>query len=409
MDEGYWAWLYGQVKAPCLNPAVVGFNVNIDRIIAVNRTLLDSPGFRSAGFADLRSRLLQSMEHCTAEEWFVADPVLYARFTDFFSGTGSLAMGGQAGIAALHLARLGVPKVFCLAPSIGPEAVQILVKNGVRVPGHNSGAGTVPDTIHLIFEYQPGLVPPADGVVPRNNRFIASPDKTAENTILSGESLAAALPQISGCTRAFLSGYQYLHDESEFRRAADQIRAIRSCNPRMRVHIECVSVTDKTVLAGLMNHILPAADSAGMNEHELCLLLDQAGNPTPAGLVQGMLDLAARTGLSRIHLHTYGFYLLVTPEDRAAPETSRASLIHAARVVAGAAGGNGAVISTRGIEAVRQIAEVFRNGPAPGIFSAGQYRVLAVPTLIAAGIAKTTGLGDILSSTAFVSDNQEFP
>jgi ADP-dependent phosphofructokinase/glucokinase len=404
MDEAYWTGQYGQVKTPHLNPAVVGFNVNIDRIIAVSRTLLDSPGFRSAGLADLRSRLMQSMEHCTAEEWFVADPARYARFMDFFSGTGSHVMGGQAGIAALHLARLGAPEVFCLAPSIGPEALQILEKNGVQVPGHHPGAVAGSDTIHLIFEYQPGLVPLAAGAVPRNNRFIVSPEKTAENTLFTDRSLATVLPQISGCNRAFLSGYQYLHDESEFRKAADQIRAIRSCNPQMRVHIECVSVTDKTVLTGLVNHILPAADSAGMNEHELSLLLGRTEKDSPAGLVQGMLDLAERTGISRIHLHTYGFYLLVIGKEHAVPEASLASLLYAARVVAAAAGDSGTTISQRGIDAVRQIDGAYGAGPVPGIFSAGHYRVLAVPTLIAADITRTTGLGDILSSTAFVAD-----
>ena len=42
----------------------------------------------------------------------------------------------------------------------------------------------------------------------------------------------------------------------------------------------------------------------------------------------------------------------------------------------------------KGIEAVNQIAGAYRLGPAPGIFSAGDYYVLAVPTLIAAGITK---------------------
>ncbi|NMB80163.1 MAG: hypothetical protein GYA23_13825, partial [Methanomicrobiales archaeon] len=39
-----------------------------------------------------------------------------------------------------------------------------------------------------------------------------------------------------------------------------------------------------------------------------------------------------------------------------------------------------------------------------GIFTAGNYNLVAVPTLIARDITRTVGLGDILSSTAFVYD-----
>ncbi len=404
MDEAYWTEEYRKVSIPTLNPTLVGFNVNLDRIIPVDSELLGLPGFGSDDLSELRSRLIHSMEHCTAEEWFVSDTDRYDRFLEFFSGTGSLTMGGQAGIAALHLKMLGVPEVICLAPAIGKDAGMILAQHGVHVPGRISGARAEPDTVHLVFEYRPGMVPLAVGARPRNNRFIASPKKTAKNTLMDEEALRLLLPELSSCTRAFLSGYQYLRDEAEFVRAAGQIRALKSRNSRMRVHIECVSVTDAPVLRGLMHHILPAADSAGMNEHELALLSGTGSSSTPSGMVQRMLTLARETSLSRIHLHTFGYYLLVIRKDRAVVEISRAALLFAARVVAEAAGGTGTGISAQGIAAVREIAGSLAPGPAPGIFVDGDYLVLAVPTLIAHGIHRTVGLGDILSSTAFVAD-----
>jgi ADP-dependent phosphofructokinase/glucokinase len=404
-DEKYWAERYERVTAPPIQPVLVGFNVNLDQIIPVTKELLDSAGLRTGDLADLRSHLIHSMEHCTAEEWFVADPVKYARFMEYFSGTGSLAMGGQAGIAALHLAALGAPEVFCLAPALGRNAAEMLNDKGVRIPGSPPNAKACPDAIHLIFEYKPGLVPLAGGALPRNNRFIVSPKKTAENTLMKEKSLRAMLLKAAPCTRAFLSGYQYLHTEDEFCRAADQIRAIRTINHRMRVHIECVSVTDASVVEGLVHHILPAADSAGMNEHELSLMPGQDNDKTPAGMAQGILSLARTTGLARIHLHTFGYYLQVIRKDRAIqPERSLAALLNAAGVVARAAGGTGTRVSREGIGAVMQLEEVFGPGQDVGIFSSGDYFILAVPTLIASEISKTSGLGDILSSTAFVAD-----
>jgi ADP-dependent phosphofructokinase/glucokinase len=344
------------------------------------------------------------MEHCTAEEWLVTDRVQYDRFTEFFSGSGSLAMGGQAGIAALHLASLGAPRVLCLAPALGNVAAQLLAQQGVRVPRSSSMIGERPDDIHLIFEYGPGLVPLADGTLPRNNRFIASPEKTAESTLLEERFLREVLPEVSSCTRAFLSGYQYLHEKDEFARAADQIHVLRSGNPRMRVHIECVSVPAPAVIAGIRNHILPAADSVGLNENELSLLQGRPGSASPTGQVQGMLDLAEETGLTRVHLHTFGYYLQVTRKEHAMPEISRAALLFAARTAVKTAGGTGMGISPRGIGAVHEIAEIVTPGPAPGIFSDGNFQVFVVPTLIASGITRTVGLGDIISSTAFVAD-----
>jgi ADP-dependent phosphofructokinase/glucokinase len=404
MDETFWAGMYERAAKPALQPVLVGFNVNIDRIIQVSRELLDSEEFCREGFAELKRHLIHSMERCTAEEWFVIDPEDYSRFTDFFSGTGNLAIGGQAGIAALHLASLGVPEVSCVSPALSRSAAEILREQGVRVPGYFPGTGSQQDDIHLIFEYRPGLVPLAGGTVPRNNRFIASPKKTALNTILPERSLLFILPKLSTCTRAFLSGYQYLQDEQEFIQAASQIRTIRKCNPHMRVHIESVSVTDPRVLAGLLHHILPAADSAGMNEHELALILDRGVLSSPASLVQGVLDLAQTTGLARIHLHTFGYYLLVRHKDQAMGVRSQTSLLYAARVVAESAGGTGTCISPRGIEAIREIENVLGQGPEPGIFTQGDYQIIAVPTQIADGVTKTAGLGDILSSTAFIAD-----
>lgn len=404
MDVGYWTGEYDRVRAPPLNPALVGFNVNLDRVIPVTKDLLYSPDFQKEDFGGLRSHLIHSMEHCTAEEWFITDREQYSRFMDYFSGTGSLSLGGQAGIAALNLARLGAPEVFCLAPAMGRESAQILRQHGIHVARTGSDAARGEDSVHLIFEYQPGLIPLADGALPRNNRFIASPQKTPENTLLDQDILNEVLPQISPYTRAFLSGYQYLRDDGEFARAADQIRALKAKNPLMRVHIECVSVTDTAVLAGIVHHILTVADSAGMNEHELSLLSGHKGGKTPSGLVQGILTLARETGLARIHLHTFGYYLLVIHKDRATPETSRAALMYASRVAAEAAGGTGTTISPQGIEAVRELAHMFDPGPYPGVFTDGNYLIVAVPTRIASGITRTVGLGDILSSTAFVAD-----
>ena len=276
------------------------------------------------------------------------------------------------------------------------------------------GTGDNPDIIHLIFEFSPGLVPVAEGVVPRNNRFIVSPVHDPSTVLIPGEKEDAFLEQIATCRRAFLSGYQYLRPEEEFVAAAKQLVRIRNVHPRMRTHVECVSGTPPPVLSMMLDHILKNTDSIGLNEHELAMFTraleapDQeppgACPPSPVVLVRDALALAHATGVPRLHLHTFGYYILILKPGAGQPELSRNALLFAAEEAAGAAGGSGPVLSQEGLQAYADIRTAFGPDESPGIFRTGDRIVVVIPTLISHNVRKTTGLGDILSSTAFVAD-----
>ena len=413
IDNDTWQKLYSEVRPPQLNPPVVGFNVVLDRIIPVTPALLESSLFSTPELSELRSRLLHSMHTCTAEEWFVADHEQYEKYTRIFSGTGNLVIGGQAGIAAVHLASIGVPDVFCIAHFMGPQTETILRNAGVNVLDFKDGAGNPSDAIHLVFEYPAGLVPVAEGIVPRNNRFIVSPVHKPDLALIPENLQAKFISGISQYTRAFLSGFQYLRTEEEFVLAAEQILFMKKNAGRMRIHVECVSVTDKTVTGGFIRHILPAADSIGLNEHEILLLLltvhpgNEYGNMeilSPVQLVNGALEISRICGLKRLHLHTFGYYILLIREDCARPADSRNALLFASLAAAYAAKGSCTDLSPVGISALKQIDDAFGPQQTPGIFLVDRYTIIVVPTIIAQNITKSSGLGDILSSTAFVAD-----
>ena len=128
MDERIWQELYENVSSVPLNSTIVGFNVNLDRIIHVTPELLISQLFNLPILSELRSRLLHSMQTCTAEEWFVSDPHMYQQFTRLLADYGHLVIGGQAGIAAVHLASMGISNVLCITHSPGPDTKKILTK-----------------------------------------------------------------------------------------------------------------------------------------------------------------------------------------------------------------------------------------------------------------------------------------
>jgi ADP-dependent phosphofructokinase/glucokinase len=414
MNNDTWQKLYQEVRTPLLKPAVVGFNVNLDRIIPVTPALLQFPLLTHPDLFELRARLLHSMQTCTATEWFVTDRTRYQQFTRVFSGTGSLAIGGQAGIAAVHLASIGVPEVLCITHSAGPDTGKILISAGVSVLDLNPKKTDPPDSVHLVFEYSPGLVPVAEGVVPRNNRFIASPAGDPESALIPVDCADAVFLRILPYPCVFLSGYQYLLHDGEFARAADQILRMKKNAPWMRVHIECVSVTDDAVIGGFVRYILPAADSIGLNEHELFLLLHHlyprepgygiVKNLSSVQLVKGALDVCRKSGLRRLHLHTFGYYVLVLRKDCAHPGVSLNALLFASRATAHAAQGRSTDISPVGIRALKEVEDAFGPQLSPGIFSVDTHTIIVIPTIIAHTITKSSGLGDILSSTAFVAD-----
>ncbi len=414
MDESIWKELYENISSIPLNSTIVGFNVNLDRIITVTPELLSSPLFNLPILSELRSRLLHSMQTCTAEEWFVTDPQMYQQFTQLFADYGHLVIGGQAGIAAVHLAKMGISNVLCITHSPGTDTKKILTHAGVHLLDLKKDNEPSSDTIHLIFEYPPGLVPLEKGVIPRNNRFIASPAHSPESVLIPKERMNAFSQGIVQYTRAFLSGYQYLQSDEEFCKAADQCRLMKKNNHRMQVHVECVSVTDNKIINGFIHHILPVADSIGLNEHELALLINSLNlkyeEPgifeilSPVQLVNGALLICKKSGLKRLHLHTFGYYVQVIRNDCAHPKKSLNALLFAARAVAHAAQGTHMEISPDGISAIDEVDKTFGPQISPGFFRTNTHTIVIIPTIIAKDIKKSSGLGDILSSSAFVAD-----
>ncbi len=409
-----WQKLYDNACFKTPTSTIVGFNVNLDRVITVTTTLLTSALFDLPELSELRSRLVHSMSTCTAEEWFVTDQQQYQRFTRIFAACGHLVIGGQAGIAAVHLASTGISDVLCITHSPGPETKKILDEAGVHLMNVGAKIEQFSDVIHLIFEYAPGLVPMVDEVIPRNNRFIVSPVHPPESVLIMSDKMDAFNAGISQYTRAFLSGYQYLQTEEEFSCAAIQILQLKKYNPDMRIHVECVSVTDNRVISSFIHHILPVTDSIGLNENELVLLLHclDPQNPeykfpkklSPVQQVNGALNACKKLGLKRLHLHTFGYYVLVIRNECAQPEASLNALLFASRTVARATQGSGGEISPLGICAYDEINRIYGPPLSKGIFRNNTHTIVMIPTIIVKNIMKSSGLGDILSSSAFVAD-----
>jgi ADP-dependent phosphofructokinase/glucokinase len=411
-DPESWLDRYRVLETPRMEPVMTGFNVNLDRSIPVTAEILGDLIRSPPGIPEFLPRFLQSIRRCTSGELFVPDGEAYCRFSNRFAGSGTLAIGGQAGIAAVHLASAGAPGVTCLAPAAGKTTRNLLRSAGVTVPGTMSPEDS-PDLIHLVFECPPCLLPPDPGVVPRKSRFIVSPLHPAGSVLLPEPLLREAETAAARVRRLFLSGYQYLTSAGECIRAADQVRRLRERNPALRVHAEWVSADDPALTGRFLRFILPVMDSLGMNEHELATLSrqqDPARQPPgpsdfpPATVLQQAYDLGKTTGLERLHVHAWGYYGVVHRCSRN-PEGTRDSLLFASREAVRRDGGGDPHLVPEGIRALGAAAELFSPTGVPGIFSAAEgFQVIVVPALVDGKISRTAGLGDRISSAAFAAD-----
>ena len=408
MEDRIWFELYRDIEPPAPGRIIVGFNVNIDRIVPVTESLLVSIPPATGELALFRDRLEHSMRTCTADELFVRDITVYREFLRHFSG--SSAIGGQAGIAAVQLASAGAREVICIAPSLGVTARKILREAGVAIPGPEPSSAP-PDVVHLVLEYPPGLVPLAPGAVPRNNRFIVSPLHDPTSTLPDAATLTEFLKAAASCDRAFLSGYQYLTSDREFSIAAGQLRAAKKQNPGLIIHAEWVTVADHEIMGRFVRYILPHTDSLGLNERELGLVY-QCLNPEAHGhgkagsagtLARQAMEICRSTGLVRLHLHTFGYYIVVC-KDPANPEKSRDALLFASRTIAQFAGSAEPGMVPEGRKALEEVAATFGREVSAGIFHAGTHQVIVIPSLIVPGVTKTAGMGDRISSLAFAAD-----
>src|SRR5208337_665943 len=411
MEDRTWYDLYRDLEQPTLGRTVVGFNVNIDRIVPGTADLLASLPQMQGELAVFRNRLYHAMQTCTADELFVRDTTVYGEFIHHFSGNSTI--GGQAGIAAVQLASAGAPEVICITPSMGVTTRVILREAGVTIPGPERVSSEQPDTVHLVLEYSPGLVPLAPGAVARNNRFIVSPLHDPSTILLNEEIIGEFRKAAAFCDRAFLSGYQYLTSDREFSIAADQLLVAKKQNPHLRIHAEWVTVADDEITRRFVRYILPHASSLGLNEQELGFVY-RCMNPavsqnhgqaagSAATLAQQALEICQSTGLVRLHLHTFGYYMAVC-KDPSCPEKTRDALLFASRTIAQSAGRAEPGMVLEGRKALEDSAAAFGREVSPGIFHSGKYHVIVIPSLIVQGVTKTAGMGDRISSLAFAAD-----
>ncbi|KAK8734071.1 hypothetical protein OTU49_006000, partial [Cherax quadricarinatus] len=291
------------------------------------------------------------------------------------------------------------------------------------------------EDIHLIIEYKAGE---SWGTyqAPRANRFIIHSDDN--NPVLStvedfGGQLEAFKPNL------FVVGGLQMMDNFPFPPGVqeERLQAVRdqmtSLSTSSRIHFEMASFTDTDLLTGLIQHVIPYADSLGMNEQELPNLYNMMKygnvslvsdfNPRVAVVLDQMREIfqqlraapeeGGRRRLTRLHLHTLAYQVIMVWKDSAWTNTLAAATkaaLTANRHVCGKPEinlDNARMLMDEGftLSKANGAGRVIFNTQQPvscWIEDDGKVEVCIAPVLVCTSVRHTAGGGDNISAAGLV-------
>ncbi|WP_258084809.1 ADP-specific glucokinase [Thermococcus thermotolerans] len=374
--------------------------------------------------------ILWSVRRGKAAELFVESCTV--RFYMKRWGWDELRMGGQVGIMANLLGGVyGVP-VIAHVPQLSRLQAELFKDGPIYVPKTEDGklrlvhpkdfVGDEENCIHYIYEFPRGFRA-FDFEAPRENRFIGSADDYNPNVYIRPEFTEHFEEIASNARLAIISGLQAL-TKKNYREPFEEMKRHLDVLERRNipVHLEFAFTADETVRKALVD-VLGSFHSIGLNEVELASIMEVVGEKPlakkllahdpvdPLAVTEAMLKLAERTGVKRVHFHTYGYYLALTAYKGEFVRDALlfAALAAAAKAKLGDVRSIGDVVKAMNVpvnEKAKTVEAVLEEkyGMKNGIADVDGYQLSFVPTRIVKKPKSTVGIGDTISSSAFVGE-----
>lgn len=377
-----------------------------------------------------------------------AKPEVLASFEQVFIPD-EKRMGGQAGIMANQLAAfhdfvLGYSSLLSpkQASYFNPHVCFPTTK-GKKLVCHSAKAVARkgdPTRTNWIFEFKTGekLNALVEHVAPRSNRLIVASEvpypPVFENIDLKQLAKHADV--------AFLAGFQQLHKNNApavLKQVSSQIALLEKTNPKLAVHWEFVPMEDKAAEKLVVQNLGKAVHSLGLNEVEIIDVLEILGAKKEAGRIEkaensytlylGCRNILETLKLQRVHLHSFGFQLMVLRKPYPVPvEKARDALVLSSTVAALKALKGSAYVTAKDLEKhallpsgtgfnqVRALeGGVDEERPKrhssferralleSGIFDLNDHYAIIVPAPIVHP-KSTVGLGDVISSVSLACE-----
>ena len=349
-------------------------------------------------------------------------------------------IGGQAGIVANLLSLLGLKSIIVYTPLLSKKQSEMFVdKENILYPKVENNEIFLkkirdayyenhPTKINRIFEYKKDIsINLGDEVIttPNNNRFIVSSRPDALRFEIP-QTLKDKLPYIGSLIDcAFLSGYQGIkkkykdgkNAEYYFNSCREDIKYLKEGNENLKVHLEFASIQDYDIRKMILDYIVPNVDCVGMDETEISNILHTLGhdslsqsiikNSKIEDVVEGSTILMENFNLDYVQIHTMYYIMFLCKKDNPLTKNTLEDILDLSTIMASTKAKKGTIKSIEDIKygitvpynkygnLLQSIVEDLCN-------SYENYKIAIKPSRLVDNPVSTVGLGDTISSVAFV-------
>lgn len=426
------------------------YNVNIDSVCTVDGAkvaeylrdykITDPPESIDLirDMSDLLALLLVCMRRGTGGEYQLELPAAIGELSSLVKDEPVLRLGGNAGIAADVLSKLGAAVVIPNVASLSRKQADLLAGDAIQIPVYRDRDGDIVlskpcdavrderDSIHHVFDFKKGeeiVLPDQTIRAPCDNRLIATydPKNIAIYVDPAFEDFSDAhIREMDGVLVAGLHMLQGLYpDRSTYldrmRRITAQLQGWKSSNPDLLMHFESGDFLNSRIQDYVIASISGIVDSIGMNEQEF---LGDDASVSGKDIIEKSVEMIEELGMSRLCVHARDFivstfdpaYIDPAAEIDALNAGAAASAVRAERgyvdkdMLPDAA--RDMVPNGSGVRECSTVQEYFGGMKAgDGVhITLGGYSVCIVPSLWCEHPVTTVGLGDTMTAAVFLRE-----
>ena len=338
----------------CSKGVILGFNVNIDKVIKITPEILsnipqttrvegrlsDNSGPKKiTNIEELLICLLQSINEGKADEVIISSDEVAIWIEENFVISRTV-IGGQAGIMANLLRKIEINPVLLSTPISSPNLIKLLDPSIIDPTTNNAtirleskkASEKIEPLTHYVFEFSAGKYRVANRIIncERPNRFIGSYDKINSLLMFSKEFNEYSIDNISDYTLCVMAGFHLIdfetHSSRPYEAVFDPVLSLiskwKERNPLLIIHLELAAVKDRNLKQAIIDNLFPVVDSIGLNEQELISFLDCIdkslsvsihSNISSINLFKGMHAIFSKYPHIRLHLHYLDYFLLLSP------------------------------------------------------------------------------------------------
>lgn len=396
---------------------LTAFNANIDVLFDVDEMDIDLGQAEPENLdvlnsvKDLKSALKYCIENDANHEASIGD-------LDQSFERGEERIGGQAGIMANYLSGLGNSVIF-YTPFLSEELAEMInvnvlfptIDDNFVLKNVRDAPNTDRTKKNMIFEFDSD----------KTGRLIASDSIKGFGPYFRKSIVDGFEEMDQNLDRVLLSGFHDVegNKEAKLEKSRKQLGQIET-----PIHMEYVNTDDETA-EKIIKKIFPRIDSAGFDEEEtkqvrqLVSSEETEGELTAGDAFEVARDLIEEFELSRVQIHTYNFHITVVENEYPVETEKIRDAMLFGEISAIKSAEKGEIVQKsdfneldmedkhiKRMDMIEDFGDFFQidSFVEEGTGKVEDYRVAAIPTIIHEDPERVVGMGDILSSGAFVGE-----